>query len=272
MEDRAEPEQSQVTADALTAALPPDSQANTDPDISTPMLDVHAPHDSIHSWKSFFIHIATIVVGLIIAVGLEQTVEAIHHRHERSELRQTLRRESEQILKDSRSTDAALAYHRHWLARRVDQVKAAVWQQQPLAEPTAYALPIFDYPDSPLWRSAKLSGLVERLGTEELNAYSEVELLISKIDVFYTAWRRAQSKRRQFERQYPQRPGGGMDFSKASPGDLRTYLGLLTDEDEATSVFLEWDQNVEGAEEAIYGGDLRLEAIFAAERKATDQR
>ena len=154
----------------------------------------------------------------------------------------------------------------------MDQVKAAVWQQQPLAEPTAYALPIFDYPDSPLWRSAKLSGLVERLGTDELNAYSEVELLISKIDVFYDAGRRAQSKRLQFERQYPQRPRGEMDFSKASAGDLRIYLGLLTDEDEATSVFREWDRNVEGAEETVFGGDLRLEAIFAAERKATDQR
>ena len=236
------------------------------------MLEVHAPHQAMHTWKDFFIHIATIVVGLIIAVGLEQAIEAIHHRHERSELRQTLRRESEQILRDSRSTDAALAYHRNWLARRVDQVKAAVWQQQPLAEPTVYALPIFDYPDSPLWRSAKLSGLVERLGTDELNAYSEVELLISKIDVFYDAWRRAQSKRLQFERQYPHRPGGEMDFSKASAADLRIYLGLLTDEDEATSVFREWVQNVEGAEQTIFGGDLRLEAIFAAERKATDQR
>jgi hypothetical protein len=236
------------------------------------MLEVHAPHQAMNTWKDFFVHIATIVVGLIIAVGLEQAVEAINHRHERSELRQTLRRESEQIPKDSRSTEAALAYHRNWLARRVDQVKAAVWQQQALAEPTAHVLPIFDYPDSPLWRSAKLSGLVERLGTAELNAYSEVELLISKIDGFYDAWRRAQSKRLQFERQYPQRPGGGMDFSMASPADLRNYLGLLTDEDEATSVFLEWDRNVEGAEETIFGGDLRLEAIFAAERKATDQR
>jgi hypothetical protein len=154
----------------------------------------------------------------------------------------------------------------------VDQVRAAVWQQQPLAEPSAYALPIFDYPDSPLWRSAKLSGLVERLGTNELNAYSEVELLIAKIDISYDAWRRALSKRLQFERQYPQRPGGEKDFSKASPADLRIYLGLLTDEDEATSVFQEWDQNIKGAEETIFGGDLRLESIFAAERKATDRR
>jgi hypothetical protein len=49
-----------------------------------------------------------------IAVGLEQTVEAIHHRHERSELRETLHHESKQIFKDSRSTAATLAYHQDW--------------------------------------------------------------------------------------------------------------------------------------------------------------
>ncbi len=34
------------------------------------MLDVHPPHAPTHTWKDFFIHIATIVIGLIIAVGL----------------------------------------------------------------------------------------------------------------------------------------------------------------------------------------------------------
>ena len=44
------------------------------------MLDVHAPHSPTHTWKDFFIHIATICIGLLIAIGLEQTVEAIHHK------------------------------------------------------------------------------------------------------------------------------------------------------------------------------------------------
>jgi hypothetical protein len=40
-----------------------------------PMLDVHAPHETIHTWKDFAIHIAAIAVGLLLAIGLEQTVE-----------------------------------------------------------------------------------------------------------------------------------------------------------------------------------------------------
>jgi hypothetical protein len=57
------------------------------------MLDVHAPHERAHSWSDFFIHIATIVIGLLIAVGLEQTVEFFHHRHQAREGLALLRRE-----------------------------------------------------------------------------------------------------------------------------------------------------------------------------------
>jgi hypothetical protein len=39
------------------------------------------------SWKSFFIHIATICIGLSIAVGLEQSVEASRRQHERNHRR-----------------------------------------------------------------------------------------------------------------------------------------------------------------------------------------
>jgi hypothetical protein len=62
-------------------------------DNSTPMLDVHAPHEAVHTWKDFFIHIATIVIGLLIAVALEQSVEFFHHRHEVAETRAALHEE-----------------------------------------------------------------------------------------------------------------------------------------------------------------------------------
>ena len=54
------------------------------------MLDVHPPHSPTHTWKDFFIHIATIVIGLLIAVGLEQLVEYIHHRRQLAETRVAL--------------------------------------------------------------------------------------------------------------------------------------------------------------------------------------
>src|SRR5450631_552546 len=59
-----------------------------------PMFDVHTPHDTVHSWKDFFIHIAIITIGLLIAVGIEQTVEAVHHLHQRHQLEHDLHEEA----------------------------------------------------------------------------------------------------------------------------------------------------------------------------------
>jgi hypothetical protein len=50
------------------------------------MLDIHPAHHAATTWRDFFIHIATIVLGLIIAVGLEQTIEYFNHQHQRREL------------------------------------------------------------------------------------------------------------------------------------------------------------------------------------------
>jgi hypothetical protein len=57
------------------------------------MLEVHPPHQAAHSWRDFFIHIATIVLGLLIAIGLEQIVERIHEHYELRVAREALERE-----------------------------------------------------------------------------------------------------------------------------------------------------------------------------------
>ena len=67
------------------------------------MLDVHPPHEKVHSWTQFFIHIAAITIGLLLALGLEQTVEYFHHRHQREQLEAALQRDgraNREYLKD----------------------------------------------------------------------------------------------------------------------------------------------------------------------------
>lgn len=60
---------------------------------SKPMIEVHAPHESVHSWKDAFIHIAIIVVGLLIAVGLDEAAEHFHHMRQVAETREALNKE-----------------------------------------------------------------------------------------------------------------------------------------------------------------------------------
>jgi hypothetical protein len=64
------------------------------------MLDVHPPERGIHGIRDFFIHLMTITVGLLIALGLENAVEAVHHRHQRKEAEVTLRQANIRITLD----------------------------------------------------------------------------------------------------------------------------------------------------------------------------
>jgi hypothetical protein len=56
-------------------------------------LDVHAPHHPIMGWKDFLLHLLTISIGLLIAVGIEGCVE-LHREHKLvQEARETMREE-----------------------------------------------------------------------------------------------------------------------------------------------------------------------------------
>jgi hypothetical protein len=56
-------------------------------------MDVHAPHKPIQSIKEFLVHLLAITIGLLIALGLESTVEWVHHRHLARDARENIYQE-----------------------------------------------------------------------------------------------------------------------------------------------------------------------------------
>lgn len=60
-----------------------------------PILDVHAPHQPVRTWADFLVHIATISIGLLIAIGLEQSVEWMHRKHQVRDAREAIAQERE---------------------------------------------------------------------------------------------------------------------------------------------------------------------------------
>ena len=232
------------------------------------MLDVHPPHQATHSWKDFFIHIATIVVGLIIAVGLEQSVEAWRHHREAAELREQLHGESEQILFDAKRTDVALTYQLDWLTKRTEQVKGRVWDGQALPEADPQHTPYFASPDIPIWRAAKSAGEVELLTKREINAFAEIEYLQGHVETLGLDQSKKGYELRSFGRRFPRPGNGAPDFTKAGSEDLRNYLALLTESTDATVSYRLWVRNMIGAETAILAGKTKLEDLYTAERAA----
>jgi hypothetical protein len=68
------------------------------------VLDVHPPHEPLYSWRDFFIHLATITIGLLIALSLEGCVEWQHHRHLVHEAEASLHQEISSNAQDMQGT------------------------------------------------------------------------------------------------------------------------------------------------------------------------
>jgi hypothetical protein len=264
MAERAEPDIPQRPAESAKADVPLDAET---PEIPPAMLDVHVPHEVLHTWKGFFIHIATIVVGLFIAVALEQSVEAINRHSEVAALREDLHQESRQILADANNSETAHLYEVRWLTTRIAQAQLAIRERHPIGPRATNDMPSYASPDIPIWRSAKAGGRTALLTKGEVNAYAEIEYVQAHLDEMEVVKNTARYAVKSFNREFPPLANGDPDLSSASSEELHTYLGLLTTAYEAIEAYIHWLRIINGAESAVIDGKINLDEIYASERK-----
>jgi hypothetical protein len=169
------------------------------------MLDVHPPHSATHTWRDFLLHIATIVVGLLIAVGLEQAVEAIHHHHQRDQL-------EEQILEVMRTDLTLDAYdlqrfdtQRTYLAEQLAAVAARrAGKSLPLAPPAGDSrmkvIPLF--PSLAAYDAAKENGTVAVLPGGEIRLFNRIALQRQLLQTAMANWFTALSAWESFEERF----------------------------------------------------------------------
>ncbi len=141
------------------------------------MLDVHPPHQAAHTWKDFFIHIATIVIGLLIAIGLEQTVEHFHHREQERQLEESLNREIDKNLTILRD-DTAIMEH---IVQIEEQNKAALESSRATHGKTPFTYIDFDptpswlAPNNAVWASARDNGTLSLLPPARASYLSRID-------------------------------------------------------------------------------------------------
>jgi hypothetical protein len=155
------------------------------------MLDVHPPHAPTHTWKDFFIHIATIVVGLIIAVGLEQTVEAIHHHREVSEAREALSAE----IGDNRDRFEQEARNWRWESAELENnldVLEALRQHPGTPDEKLPGVLFWAHRGGPFshaaWDAARSAGVTSLMPREEI---TEMQAYYTRLETIDTAARDA---------------------------------------------------------------------------------
>jgi hypothetical protein len=193
--DSTEPEMPQIPADAPQDAVSPYAGAGSSPETAAPMLDVHAPHEPISTWKGFVLHIATISIGLLIAIGLEQLVEYFHHRHQAAAIAENLKAESHEniatVRSDISNCDQTLATIKSIidsLDQKPGASTGAPWM--PPVRPEGRILK----PSDAEWLIARDSALLQILPSALVANYWKIEITREHADAVYFDARRSRLK------------------------------------------------------------------------------
>jgi hypothetical protein len=164
--------------------VPAVAQSLSTPEISPPMLEVHAPQEGLHSWRAFFIHLATIVIGLLIAVGLEQSVEYFHHRHQVAEIRRSLA--EERRINEIIFTSACSEFRRYAPILQGSLQTLSYLRTHPGASPSqwpsrfSFYILTIRFQDS-AWKTALQSAALEYVPRAEVRAYSDVYARLAEV-------------------------------------------------------------------------------------------
>jgi len=188
------------------------------------MLEAHAPHEAIQTWRGFFVHIATIVIGLMIAVLLEQTVEFFHHRHQRllleEQMREVLNDDTELVAADTAKLDGfrdyLLSLQSAVAARRQGQVTAPPAVDDPRA---AFAI---ELPSLAPYEAAKDNGTISLLSSQRIRLYNRVAFQREMLKTVYADWFEDLAAIGAFWRRF--------DFSasKSGPSVVQVDIGILS--------------------------------------------
>jgi hypothetical protein len=200
-------------------------------------MEVHAPHHSLHTWTDFWIHLGTITVGLLIALGMEQGVEWLHRVHERHALQHELHDEGERnaaTLKMDFERTAALKGSLVTWHKGVDEAiaKGGGLNDPPNPNTTTGTVPL---PSEAMWDSAKASGRVGLLSDDQTAVYAflyqQEERLRAQERELTTVEVEKQELERRFERSFEDTGrDGAPDFAKMNADDLKSYSAVLNRE------------------------------------------
>jgi hypothetical protein len=138
------------------------------------VLDVHPPHEPLYSWRDFFIHLATITIGLLIALSLEGCVEWQHRRHLVHEAETSLHREIQENSKNLQATLDDLHKQQDALEQDIVVLKKIIANPKVTNhDPMSIGFHISGF-KSVSWKTAQSTGALSYMPYERAEEYSTI--------------------------------------------------------------------------------------------------
>jgi hypothetical protein len=155
------------------------------------MLDVHAVHGAVRSWRDFFVHIVIIAIGLGLAISLQQTVEYLHHRHQVAETRHALAQERAE---NRRTFASQTRYWRRTVAELQNNLLVFQYLQQHPGTAQENLPGVLIWRSDTLsfstaaWDAARQGGVIALMPRKEIEYYSGLyDFLAREWDFAYAA-------------------------------------------------------------------------------------
>lgn len=145
------------------------------------MLDVHPPHEPVHGIRDFLLHLLTITVGLLIALGLEAAVEWRHHVHLRHEAEENIRREIDDNRKDLRAVVGAIPDEQKRFQELLTFLQARAAGKPATIRSVTISLHIMTPQDSS-WQTAAATGALAYMPYGEVQKFAAAYQLQRKLD------------------------------------------------------------------------------------------
>lgn len=143
------------------------------------MLDVHPPHEKMHGFKDFLLHLLTITVGLLIALGLEGCVEHWKQRELKKDADTKLRQEIRDNASEIATVHKANATEQATLVRIVEFMNARKKNQPYDVGQIRLDFALGDL-KSASWKTAAATGALGFMDYDQVQRYATVYQLQDK--------------------------------------------------------------------------------------------
>jgi hypothetical protein len=237
MADQIEPDMQEGPAKSETAVARKDAQA-ANLETPQPMLEVHPPHEPIHTWKGFLIHIVAIAIGLLLALALEQTVEAVHHAHQREEIEEQIRSVLNADLKINAGNFSKFVELRAYLSELRAAIAARLnGAQSPTQPPVrdSRAATFILFPGLAPYEAAQQNGTVALLTEHRIRLYNRLSFARGLMLFDRDRWFEQSNQLEAFQKRYVDSSGTmelnaiteAPDIRTLSKPQLEEYLQLV---------------------------------------------